>query len=46
VTQTVTPSEISGTVKLDDAQYLGLTTGLVLLLLFVVAVLVSQLRRP
>lgn len=49
VTQTVAPpgpSEVSGTVKLDAGQYLGLTSGIVLLLLFVVAVLVSQLRRP
>jgi hypothetical protein len=49
VTQTVAPpgpSEVSGTVKLDGGQYLGLSSGLVLLLLFAVALLVSQLRRP
>jgi hypothetical protein len=40
------PSQISGTVKLDDGQYLGITSGLVLLLLFVVAGFIAQLRRP
>lgn len=48
VTQTVqpSPSEVSGTVKLDELQYLGITTGLVLLLLFVAALVAAQLRRP
>lgn len=45
VTQTVAPSGPS-TVKLDDGQYLGLSSGLVLLLLFVVGAFVAQLRRP
>jgi hypothetical protein len=49
VTQTVAPagpSEVSGTVKLDGGQYLGLTSGLVLMLVFLSALLVAQMRRP
>lgn len=45
VTETVAPAGPS-VVKLDEGQFLGLTTGLALLLLFVVAAVVSQLRRP
>lgn len=33
-------------VKLDDAQYLGLTSGIVLVLVFLSALLVAQMRRP
>jgi len=48
VTQTVQPSlsEVSGTVKLDELQFLGITTGLVLLLVFAAAIFAAQLRRP
>lgn len=50
VTETVTAqpslSQVSGTVALDGLQFLGITTGIVLLLVFVVATFAAQLRRP
>lgn len=45
-TATVAVTEVTGTVKLDDLQFMGITTGLVLLLVFAAAIFASQLRRP
>jgi hypothetical protein len=42
----VAVTEVTGTVKLDDLQFMGITTGLVLLLVFAAAIFASQLRRP
>jgi hypothetical protein len=48
VTETAQPSPSSepAMVKLDGGQYLGLTMGLVLALVFLSALLVAQMRRP
>ncbi|MDQ0733474.1 hypothetical protein QFZ57_004333 [Arthrobacter sp. B1I2] len=47
VTQTVTAQPTGPqTVTLDGDQFGGLTTGLVLLLCLVAALLMSQMRRP
>lgn len=45
VTETAQPT-VPDSVQLDPAQFTGITTGLVLILCLVAAILIAQMRRP
>lgn len=45
VTETAQPT-VPESVQLDPAQFTGITTGLVLILCLVAAILIAQMRRP